>query len=110
MNQFTLPTQIYLVTLWARRDFEVPARARAKVTYESPDGVHSLPTEYTVDLTTWRRFRNISRMDGVPISGPGRYIFKVELYQEQEERWDEVARVPLEIIFGKVEEHPAMPG
>lgn len=95
-----VPISLEVVTLWARADFDVPGRGRARVTFLFPSGIPSAPLqfEYGIDLSSFKRNRTRWHINGLPIRESGRHIFRVEFQNEGENVWREVATVPLEVI------------
>jgi hypothetical protein len=93
-----IPIQLELVTLWVRSEPDRPTRGRGRVRVVAPGGTQLAENEYEIDLTQFERIRNQGRIQGVPFSGPGRYLFVVSLQQEDEQDWQDVARVPLQIV------------
>lgn len=94
-----LPIELEVVTLWARADFDEPSRARARLTLLSPSGPVGDPFEYDLDLSRYHRTRTRTRVQGLPAGEAGRHVFRVELQNEGESTWHQVAAVPLEIRF-----------
>jgi hypothetical protein len=93
-------TSLDLMTLWARADLDRPAQGRGRVTFLSPSGeVNGGPFEYNIDLSQHGRNRSQGRFQALHISGSGRHIFRVELQNEGETEWRQVADIPLEIDF-----------
>ena len=87
-----------LMTLWARSDIDVPAQGRGRVTFLSPSGeVSDGPFEFGVDLSQHRRIRTRGSFKALHVTEPGRYLFRVELQNEGETEWCQVAMIPLEI-------------
>lgn len=93
-----VPLEMEIVTLWERRDENVPARARARIHLVAPDGKTANPLEYVVDLTTHVRTRSRTQVKGFPFRGFGRYEFRVAVRQDGQEDWQEVSRAPLQVV------------
>lgn len=92
-----IPLDFEIVTLWVRADSKVPARSRYRIRMQPPSGPAKPigePTE--VDLRTFERLRARTHVSGIPLSGPGRYRFIVEL---EDDGWTPVSQVPLDIEF-----------
>ncbi len=94
-----LSDPIHIMTLWVRRNLKEPSRGRARLAFVSPSGVVGDPIEYPVDLSENHRNRMRITMRGLPIEEPGRHAFRVELQNEDEAEWHEVAAIPLEVNF-----------
>jgi len=89
-----------LMTLWARACLDRSAQGRGRVTFLSPSGeVKEGPFEYDIDLSEHKRNRSTGRFRSLHISGSGRHVFRVELRNEGETEWRQVADIPLEINF-----------
>ncbi|MFQ5778169.1 MAG: hypothetical protein ACE5IP_09190 [Terriglobia bacterium] len=92
------PISLQLVTLWGRPVISEPSRGRARWRLVDPEGNEMAePVVYDIDLTTFVRARNRSQMSALPIRGPGKYVFCVEM--EAEGNWIPVARVPVEVAI-----------
>lgn len=94
-----VPATFEVVTLWARLDFDVPSRGRARLTFVSPSGSVLDPQEYDIDLSQFHRHRQRSRFQGLPVREHGRHAFLVELQNEDETTWHQVAAVPVGVVF-----------
>lgn len=102
-----VPMPLEVVTLWARSDFNVPARGRARLTFSSPSEEFVVPPfEHDVDMSSHRRVRSRAHFQGLPIREPGRHTFRIELQNEGETTWHRVAAVPLQILFEAPEIEP----
>jgi hypothetical protein len=89
-----------LMTLWARTDLDVPAWGHGRVTFLSPSGeLVRGPFSFDIDLSQHRRNRTKGRFQALPITGSGRHVFRVELQNENETEWHQVANIPLEVYF-----------
>jgi hypothetical protein len=99
-----IPVPFEVMTLWARSDFSVPASGTERLTLYSPSGVKIGERVSSLDLTgNVRRYRTRTTFDGLPAGEPGRYVFQVELQEENKDEWYGVATVPLEVIFEQPE-------
>jgi hypothetical protein len=93
-----------VMTLWARSDFSVPASGSERLTLYSPSGVKIGERVFALDLMgNVRRYRTRASFNGLPASEPGRYAFRVELQEGDDDEWRAVAAVPLEVIFEQPE-------
>lgn len=88
-----------IVTLWARSNPAVPSRARTRLSLLAPSGTEHAPHEFDIDLTAAERYRTLCRFTSIPVSEPGRHVFRVELQQDPERGWQVVARIPITIEF-----------
>lgn len=93
-----LPLEI--VSLWARENPSVPARGRARVDLVGPNGAPLTNFQFEIDLSKFERLRTQGKMNGVPVVAAGLYSFIVSMQQEPQDSWLEVARVPLQMVFG----------
>jgi hypothetical protein len=101
---------IDIVTLWARSDPAVPSKARLRLSLLAPSGRGLGSKELDVDLTTAERQRTLIRFPGMPVSEPGRHLFRVELQQDPEGDWQLVASIPVTVDFVETLPGEAEPG
>jgi len=105
--QGVVPIRFEIVTLWARSDFDKPARGRTRITFTSPSEKKvKLGEERDIDLSKYERLRTRRAIQGLPVSEPGRHVIRVELQNKGENRWRKVASVPLKIEFVSPEAKP----
>lgn len=97
----TLPVNIEIVSLWLRRNPDEPERAAARIMLEKPNAEpHDFGKVFDVDLSgEFKRLRTRVRISGFPAKESGRYIMSVQLQQAGQSEWDEVARLPLDIVL-----------
>jgi len=98
------------VTLWERADPEVSGKARARVRVSAPSGVSLGDVEYVIDLIDYQRFRGRVGFPGILVVEPGRYTVRVDLLEEGDDDWREVAAVPLTVIAKMAEDDAATSG
>ena len=99
------PIPLHVVTLWARTDLDVPARGYVRLTFLSPSSDALIgPLEAEIDLVDYRRHRTRAGFAVLPLRESGRYVFLVELRIEDEDEWQQVAAIPLEVNFVPPEE------
>ena len=77
-----------------------------RLSFMAPSGGEQTPREFDIDLTAAERQRILVRLVGIPVSGPGRHTFRVELQEDPDTEWRLVASVPITIDFVEV---PPMP-
>lgn len=99
-----VPVQVEVVSLWQRSDPGVPSESRARVTFRSPTGEDLAAGEFELDLSQWQRLRTRHCFRGLPVREEGQYRFSVELWQGSGAQWEEVASIPMEIVFRPSEE------
>jgi hypothetical protein len=90
---------VEIVTLWVRSDFDVPSHGDARLTFISASGQRGGSVEFELDLSEFERLRTRRLFEGLPVAEPGRHTWLVELRNEGEEEWQEVASVPLKVVF-----------
>ncbi len=90
-----------VVTLWARSDFNEPSRGCARLSLLSPTAEVFKTVESKVDLSKFERLRDRRRFPGFRVKEPGRYTFRLELQNEGEDTWREVASIPIKVVFRK---------
>jgi len=92
-----VPVQLDLVSTFYRTNEDVAERGRARVSVLHPGGSREPTQDIAVDLSAHFRSRLITRVAGLPVSGPGLYFILVEQFNEAENAWTEVARVPFNV-------------
>ena len=90
------PISIELVTLWSRHDLSDAEQGQARVTYYSPSMDPLFQHEYEIDLLDHNRRRIRASLAALPFQNSGTYCFVVELRNERDSQWSQVARIPLE--------------
>jgi len=88
-----------VVTLWARADSATVCRGTTRMTFCSPSGTVFSSPEVKIDLSNSARHRHIWTVHGLHVSEAGTHTFRIELQNEGETEWHQVAAIPLEIIF-----------
>jgi len=92
-----VPFPFYWVTLWARREDGRPGRGQVKDVIMSPSGKTVRESEYEVDLSKYKRYRFMRRLDGLPVGESGQYKFRTQVKDEKLGIWEDASVVPLEI-------------
>jgi len=87
-----------IISLWLRSDPQQAATGQARVTLMAPSGRSLGSVEYPINLTEFERYRGVVRTQGLPVEGPGRYRYRVELRVDPENEWQQVAAVPLTVL------------
>jgi len=95
------------VTLWARANPDEPGRAQTLLTFWSPSGKLLGSFEHGIDLSEYERLRSRRHFDGLPVTEPGRHVFRMEIQNEGESEWRQVAAIPLSIDFQPLETEQA---
>jgi hypothetical protein len=93
-----LPIHFELLSLWTRRLAEEPCRGKARVTFISPSDNRKL-VELVVDLRQSVNHRTRIMSDKLELTGPGKYLFTIELQQENDQAWEKVATLPLLVSY-----------
>lgn len=101
-DRYIVPYRITVATLWSRRDLNKGSIGYGKISFISPTGEQLIePAEFEINVFDNRRFRSKGNFRGVPITGPGKYLFKVEFKIDETSNWNTAAEVPLEIRMKK---------
>jgi hypothetical protein len=96
-----LVMQYEVTTFWARVGEPVEGKMRLRVL--GPEGQALLATEAGLDLVTAERTRNRLLFQQLPIVGEGIYRFVLDLFDDAEAEWVQVARLPLQVKFADVD-------
>ena len=94
-----LPAPIEIISFWYRDPTNSAETGQGRMQVFSPSREMVGEAVFKIDLDKSRRVRTRVRMEGLPIPNEeqGYYKFNIELKIDGE--WEEVATVPLEIIF-----------
>jgi hypothetical protein len=88
-----------LVSLWRRDPEDQPTKGQARVLLFAPNGEPLKEfSVYSIDLSEKLRMRAFGNIPVFPFRGPGSYHFSIQLQDEREEEWKEVASIPLRLI------------
>ena len=93
-----LPFPMELITLWGREESNEPTKGTERVTFVTPSGKTKVISEAEIDLTTVERNRHRVRFAGLPVGETGKYYFRVELKNGNNE-WKQVSAIPLKVVF-----------
>ena len=100
-----IPESFDIVTTWIRSDPGMPCRGAMRLTFVLPSGeIFGSVMELNIELTQNERYRQKIHFQGLPAAEAGRHIARVELQNEGESEWRQVAAIPLEIDFQPPEE------
>lgn len=91
------PVQLQLVSQFSRSEPEAPEAAQMRFVLKLPNGKTFKQPVLLVDLNAGNRSRTILKIDQLPFSGPGEYLFLSYLRESESNPWKKVAEVPLEI-------------
>lgn len=100
-----VPITFDVVSLWTREPDSQPARGSARLSLLSPtNSVIKGDVEYAVDLPDpVLRTRTVTRITGLPFRRAGIYHFRIQLREEGEAEWRDVAIIPLQIVIQPLE-------
>lgn len=91
-----VPLQCQIVSLWKRSQEDKPLSADARLVIRTPKGEEIISNEiYKVDLSDAPRHRSRLNLTDLPVDGEGSLYFLIQLWQEED--WQTVARIPLQI-------------
>jgi hypothetical protein len=88
-----------IVTLWILSDPDQPAKGKSRLVFVNPSGEESELGQAEIDLTSFIRFRQTARIQGLPLKEPGRHIFRVEYANDADGDTQVVANIPLDIFI-----------
>jgi hypothetical protein len=92
-----LDIECVIASLWGRSDMRQPEKGRFRMRLRTPSGKLAVdPKMYPLDLEDARWLRTRIQLYGLPIDGPGRYLFLTELEVEDGD-WKTVAQTPYEV-------------
>jgi hypothetical protein len=98
--QAQIPMPFDIMTTWIRSDPDTPCRGKMRLAFVLPSGeTFGSSVETKIDLTESERHRQKVHFLGLPIVEPGRHFARVELLNEGESEWRQVAHIPLTITF-----------
>lgn len=92
-----VPVRFEVVTLWGRSDTDQPSRGHARLLFLTPSDTVTGEHEHDIDLSVYQRTRNRTLMTGLPVQETGRHHFRVQLRDEGETEWRDVADIPLQV-------------
>ena len=98
-----IPLTVAIVSLWTR-PVDQPTQGTARISFLNPTDEVLGTHEYTINLVQFPRLRGTANLVGLAFQGPGIYHFRVEVQEEGEGTWKEVALLPLEIEFQATEQ------
>jgi len=94
-----IPITSVLVALSTRSILDQPAQGEGRIRLTSPTGDLIRTVEFPIDLTAHTRTRSRLKAFGLEIRSAGYYYFNVDLRQEGQDDWQQVAQIPLEVAF-----------
>lgn len=99
MPETVIPMRFDVVTWWTRTIPDQPGRGRIRLQLRLPSGTAFSSHEAAIDLSENEGHRHRVKCSTFPIAEAGRHLFVVELMNEGEDEWTQVASVPLRIQF-----------
>ena len=99
-----IPVQMQLVSFLTRSIDNLPCRGEVRFRLLDPSGSITVDRNYPVDLTTSERLRLRVSVPSLRIRESGRYQYNVQVRQDGQTDWEEVAKIPLTLNL--VPEHP----
>lgn len=96
-NNLVVPTEFQLVSFWAREKAE--EESSLEVEGELIDAQGKVLNKFNNKFAIKKgvlRFRNRTNIQGLPITGPGRYLLRLKQKDEQE-NWSVVTELPVDI-------------
>jgi len=99
-----IPINVEILTLWERL-YEEPCEGFMRIILINPHEIASQPFEFNIDLKEAHFHRTRMAITGLPLSGPGRYVYQVA-YKEGETNWQIAAELPILIRFENSENNP----
>ena len=99
-----------IITLWARAQDDQPSRGRARILMRLPSGSETQGLEYEVDVVSHQRARVKSIIPGLPLRESGEYQFHVQLWDNEQAEWADVANIPLQIVFTSLDSNDSNSG
>ena len=91
------PIKIESVSLWCRGRGEEKIKGRGQLKIEGPNNKVVGNAMIDIDLMSSHRSRTRVRLEGLPIPKGASGFFHFVVLLESENKWIEVARVPLEV-------------
>jgi len=86
-----------VVSDWEKED-DNPYEGMMRIKRRMPAGELSEVIKTKIDLTKSHFHRTRIRFNGMPLAGPGRYVFEID-YKEGEGKWKKAAELPIVINF-----------
>src|SRR4030042_331045 len=94
-----IPLSFEVVSFWTRKEEHKADRGTARLSFITPSGNVSSTYEYEIDLSEYIRTRMIVGTAGLEFQESGIHYFHVELQCDGDDKWQSVARIPLQILI-----------
>lgn len=93
-----VPISAHFVVYSHRTTPDQPESCRGQILIKGPNGEEIDRTPFEVDLTEYKRTRNIVHFGVFPCVGAGTYQLEVQYQDANSEAWDVVDSVPLDVL------------
>jgi hypothetical protein len=98
-----IPIHFEILSLWTRQSPDVPCQGKARIIFCSPSDQQKQQVEMSIDLSKAINYRSKLVSDGIELTSPGKYHFTIELQDEDHTVWQQVASLPLMVIYQPVQ-------
>lgn len=92
-----IPIRFEIFSMW-ENTIDTPSEGVMRLIAIDPNGETRSPLEVRIDLTSSHFHRSRIQIQGLKLSGPGRYVFRIE-YKDEDKDWKSVAELPILINF-----------
>ena len=99
LEHINVPVPFEVVSLWASDSITSLEQGKCRVTFVNPQGVQTILSLADIKVSAEQNCRTITRSQMFKLDGQGKYEFIVELQQGENESWDSVAKVPLQVKY-----------
>lgn len=101
-NPIPRKLKIDIVSFWVRSDPATPETGTARISLITPDGSRTKPSLLPpLDLENTFRVLIFGERQKLPYVGPGIYEHLVEVATQDQKDWQEVARIPIEVVLAE---------
>lgn len=100
-DRIFVPMRLELVTLWEKIRSDENAAGTVEVHFEDPSGELLQKFRYELSMPK-NRLRNLTAIDGFFVTQEGRYVFKVKAKSSNEDAFQDVGEVPLQVGIANV--------
>jgi hypothetical protein len=94
-----LPIHYEIVSDWIRENEEESCQGKMRVFFYDSTNEFTNHAELAIDLNKSIFYRTRVKCEGISLKGPGKYKFVVEMQQNEKSIWEEVATLPLLVIY-----------
>lgn len=91
-----------ILSLWTRQSPDIPCQGKLRVIFCSPSNQQKQQAEMPIDLSQAINYRSKLISDGLELTGPGKYYFRIELQEEDQADWQMVASLPILVSYQPV--------